>query len=33
LWDTEDEKSRKLQEAVDELREKYGKNIIQQGDS
>jgi DNA polymerase-4 len=33
LWDMEDEKSRKLQEAVDELREKYGKKIIQQGDS
>jgi DNA polymerase-4 len=33
LWDMEDEKSRKLQEAVDELREKYGKNIIQYGDS
>jgi hypothetical protein len=33
LWDMEDEKSRKLQEAVDELREKYGKNIIQHGDS
>jgi DNA polymerase-4 len=33
LWDTDDEKSRKLQEAVDELREKYGKNIIQHGDS
>jgi DNA polymerase IV len=28
LWDMEDEKSRKLQQAVDELREKYGKNII-----
>jgi len=33
LWDTDNEKSRKLQEAVDELREKYGKNIIQHGDS
>ena len=33
LWDTGDEKSRKLQAAVDELREKYGKNIIQHGDS
>jgi DNA polymerase-4 len=33
LWDMDHEKSRKLQEAVDELREKYGKNIIQQGDS
>jgi hypothetical protein len=27
------EKSRRLQEAMDELREKYGKDIIQQGDS
>ena len=33
LWDTDNEKSRKLQEAVDELREKYGKNIIQYRDS
>jgi DNA polymerase-4 len=33
LWDMDHEKSRKLQEAVDELREKYGKNIIQHGDS
>ena len=33
LWDMDNEKSRKLQEAVDELREKYGKNIIQHGDS
>ena len=33
LWDTDNEKSRKLQEAVDELREKYGKDIIQHGDS
>jgi DNA polymerase IV len=28
LWDMESEKSRKLQDAVDGLREKYGKNII-----
>jgi DNA polymerase IV len=28
LWDMENEKSRKLQELVDELREKYGKKII-----
>jgi DNA polymerase IV len=28
LWDMESEKSRKLQDAVNELREKYGKNII-----
>jgi len=29
LWDIEDEKSRKLQEAVDDLREKFGKNVVQ----
>jgi DNA polymerase-4 len=28
LWDMEDEKSQKLQEAVDELREKFGRKII-----
>ena len=33
LWDTNSEKERKLQDAVDELRDKYGKNIIQHGDS
>jgi DNA polymerase IV len=33
LWDMNVEKSRRLQEAMDELREKYGKDIIQQGDS
>jgi DNA polymerase IV len=33
LWDMGSEKERKLQEAVEELRGKYGKNIIQQGDS
>ena len=33
LWDMDNEKSQKLQEAVDELREKYGKNIIQHGDT
>jgi DNA polymerase-4 len=33
LWDMSVEKSRRLQEAMDELREKYGKDIIQQGDS
>jgi DNA polymerase IV len=32
LWDINNEKSQKLQEAVDELREKYGKNIIQHGE-
>ena len=29
LWDVDNEKSRKLQEAVDVLREKYGDNVIQ----
>ena len=29
LWDIEDEKSRKLREAVDDLREKFGKNVVQ----
>jgi DNA polymerase-4 len=29
LWDIDNEKSRHLQEAVDELRQKYGKNVIQ----
>jgi nucleotidyltransferase/DNA polymerase involved in DNA repair len=33
LWDTDSEKERKLRDAVDELRGKYGKNIIQHGDS
>ncbi len=33
LWDTDSEKERKLQNAVDELREKYGENIIRHGDS
>ena len=32
LWDAGSEKSRKLQEVVDELREKYGKNAIKRGD-
>src|SRR6185436_4130677 len=29
LWDIDNEKSRKLQEAVDDLREKFGKNVVQ----
>ena len=29
LWDMDNEKSRKLQEAVDDLREKFGKNVVQ----
>ncbi|HJQ13449.1 MAG TPA: DNA polymerase IV [Anaerolineales bacterium] len=33
LWDADSEKERKLQGAVDQLREKYGDNIIQHGDS
>jgi DNA polymerase-4 len=33
LWDTDSEKERKLQGAVDQLREKYGENIIRHGDS
>ncbi len=31
LWDGGNEKMRKLQEAVDDLREKYGRKIIQKG--
>ena len=31
LWEAENEKHRKLQEAVDELQEKYGKRVIQRG--
>src|SRR5829696_7305243 len=33
LWDMGSEKERKLQEAIEELRGKYGNSIIQQGDS
>jgi len=32
LWDVDNEKSRKLQEAVDTLQEKYGKDVIHKGD-
>jgi len=32
LWDMDSEKSRKLQEALDVLREKYGKDVIYKGD-
>jgi len=32
LWDADSEKERKLQEVVDELQEKYGRNIIHRGD-
>ena len=31
LWDQENEKSRRLQNAMDELQEKYGKNAIKRG--
>jgi DNA polymerase-4 len=31
LWDVKSEKSRKLQEAVDELQEKYGRGVINRG--
>ncbi|MBI3737932.1 MAG: DNA polymerase IV [Chloroflexi bacterium] len=33
LWDAGSEKSRRLQEAVDELREKYGDKVIHHGES
>ncbi len=33
LWDVGSEKSRKLQEAIDELREKYGDKVIRHGES
>jgi DNA polymerase-4 len=32
LWDAGSEKSRKLQEVVDQLQEKYGRDIIHKGD-
>jgi DNA polymerase-4 len=32
LWDVESEKSRKLEEVMDALQEKYGKNIIHKGE-
>jgi DNA polymerase-4 len=32
LWDVSDEKSRKLQEVVDALQEKYGKGVIRRGE-
>lgn len=32
LWDVGSEKSRKLQEVVDELQDKYGKDVIRKGD-
>jgi DNA polymerase-4 len=32
LWDVGSEKSRKLQEVMDELQEKYGRNVIKHGD-
>jgi DNA polymerase-4 len=33
LWDMDSEKSRKLQEALDVLREKYGRDVIHKGDT
>lgn len=33
LWDVDNEKSRKLQEAVDTLQEKYGKDVIHKGEA
>lgn len=33
LWDTESEKSRRLQDAVDILREKYGDRVIHRGEA
>jgi DNA polymerase-4 len=33
LWDVESEKERKLQEIVDALQEKYGKNVIKRGNT
>ena len=32
LWDVDNEKSRKLQEAVDVLQEKYGRDVIRKGE-
>jgi DNA polymerase-4 len=32
LWDTGNEKSRKLQEAMDKLQEKYGRDVIHKGE-
>jgi DNA polymerase IV len=32
LWDTDNERSRRLQEAVDALQEKYGNNVIHKGE-
>ena len=31
LWDTDSEKSRKIQEVLDTLQEKYGKDVIKRG--
>jgi DNA polymerase-4 len=33
LWDVGDEKSRKLQDVVDQLQEKYGKQVIKRGET
>jgi DNA polymerase-4 len=31
LWDTDSEKSRKIQDVLDTLQEKYGKDVIKRG--
>ena len=33
LWDADSEKERRLQEVVDELQEKYGRNVIKRGNA
>jgi hypothetical protein len=32
LWDMDSEKSRRVQEALDALQEKYGKDVIHKGE-
>jgi hypothetical protein len=31
LWDMDNERSRRLQDVLDELQEKYGKDVIKRG--
>ena len=33
LWETDDEKQRRLNQAVDQVREKYGKDVLKRGNS
>jgi len=33
LWDMDSERSRKLQDALDVLRDKYGRDVIQKGET